>query len=169
MTFYFDEYEIAAGAIKVEIPMKKIKPYLNQELAEKINVKLHEKEKDNEKEQHPGDIAKLDPDGKYVALTFDDRPHPEMTPRILDELKKHHAKATFFMLGSQVEYYSSLAAKVAEEGHAVANHTMNHQDLTIIGLIKLKKRCNDLAKLLKKRPVKLQGYYARLIVHRMMM
>ena len=153
MTFYFDEYEIAAGAagaIKVEIPMEKIKPYLNQELAEKINVKLPENEKDNEKEQNTGDIAKLDPDGKYVALTFDDGPHPEVTPRILDELKKHHAKATFFMLGSQVEYYPSLAAKVAEEGHEVANHTMNHQDLTIIGLEQIKEEVLQSSNIIEK-------------------
>jgi peptidoglycan-N-acetylglucosamine deacetylase len=137
VTFYFDEYEIAAGAagaIKVEIPMKEIKPYLNEEFARKIDVKIPEKENSKEKEQHLEDKVKLDPDGKYVALTFDDGPHAEVTPRILDTLKKHDAKATFFMLGSQVEYYPSLANKVKEEGHEVGDHTMNHQDLTVLGL-----------------------------------
>ncbi|MFD1850670.1 polysaccharide deacetylase family protein [Oceanobacillus bengalensis] len=153
MTFYFDEYEIAAGAagaIKVEIPMKKIKPYLNKKFAEKIDVKIPEKEKGKEEEQHPEDIAKLDPDGKYVALTFDDGPHPEVTPRILDTLKKYNAKATFFMLGSQVEYYPSLAAKVAEEGHEIANHTMNHQDLTILGLNQIKEEVRQSSNIIEK-------------------
>ncbi|UOQ92034.1 polysaccharide deacetylase family protein [Halobacillus shinanisalinarum] len=135
VTFYFDEYEIAAGAagaIKVEIPMKKVKPYLNEKFAKKIDVKIPEKENSKEEEEHSEDKVKLDTDGKYVALTFDDGPHPEVTPRILDTLKKHDAKATFFMLGSQVEYYPSLANKVEEAGHEIGNHTMNHQDLTLL-------------------------------------
>ncbi|TRM11412.1 polysaccharide deacetylase family protein [Lentibacillus cibarius] len=147
VTFYFNEYEIAAGAagaIKVEIPIKEIKPYLNEKFAKKINVKLPEKEnKKEEKEQHTDDYAKLDPDGKYVALTFDDGPHPEVTPRILDTLKKHDAKATFFMLGSQVEYYPEIANKVEEAGHEIGNHTMNHQDLTTLGLPEIKKEVQN--------------------------
>ncbi|WP_339177125.1 polysaccharide deacetylase family protein [Oceanobacillus sp. FSL W7-1293] len=134
--FYFDEYEIAAGAagsIKVEIPIKEIKPYLNETFAKKLNIELTEEETEKEKKSTE-DYPQLDPDGKYVALTFDDGPHPEVTPRILDTLKKHDAKATFFMLGTQVEYYPELSKKVMEAGHEIGSHTMNHYDLTALEL-----------------------------------
>jgi len=137
VTFYFDEYEIAAGAageIKVKIPIKEIKPYLNEKIVEQIDVNMPEKEKYKKEEQHTEDYVKLNPGGKYVALTFDDGPHPKVTPSILDTLKKHDAKATFFMLGSQVKYYPELANKVGEAGHEIGNHTMNHSDLTTLGL-----------------------------------
>lgn len=74
---------------------------------------------------------------KYVALTFDDGPLPETTPRVLEELAKFNAKATFFMLGSQVEYYPQLAQQVAAAGHEVANHSQTHPDLTKLSLEKL--------------------------------
>lgn len=67
---------------------------------------------------------------KRVALTFDDGPHPEHTEKILKLLKKYNAKATFFMLGSNVEKYPAIAAKIAKEGHELGNHTWNHFDLT---------------------------------------
>ncbi|WP_226658092.1 polysaccharide deacetylase family protein [Guptibacillus hwajinpoensis] len=67
---------------------------------------------------------------KYVALTFDDGPNPDVTPRVLKILKQHDAKATFFMLGSQVEKHPSLAAKVAQDGHEIGNHTDRHINLT---------------------------------------
>ncbi|MGE7840035.1 polysaccharide deacetylase family protein [Lysinibacillus sp. NPDC093712] len=71
----------------------------------------------------------LRPDGKYIALTFDDGPSPKVTPRVLQTLKQHEAKATFFMLGSRVEMYPSIAAQVAAEGHEIANHTFSHPNL----------------------------------------
>ncbi|WP_240377721.1 polysaccharide deacetylase family protein [Bacillus piscicola] len=151
--FYFDEYEIAAGAagsIKVEIPMKKMKPYLNEKFTEQMDVKIPENEKHKEDEQHSENKAKLDPDGKYVALTFDDGPHPEVTPRILDTLKKHDAKATFFMLGSQVEYYPSLANKVDEAGHEIGDHTMNHQDLSVLGLDQIQEEMQQSSNIIEK-------------------
>lgn len=70
---------------------------------------------------------------KYVALTFDDGPSMNVTPRVLDILQQHDAKATFFMLGSQVEKYPSLAERVAKSGHEIGNHTDHHMDLTKVG------------------------------------
>lgn len=71
----------------------------------------------------------LNPDGKYVALTFDDGPSSKVTPRILQTLEQHDAKATFFMLGNRVEMYPTIAAQVAAEGHEIANHTFSHPNL----------------------------------------
>lgn len=137
LTIYFDDYEIAAGAagaIKVEIPMEKIKLHLSEDFANKIDVTIPDKENSKKEKENAEVTPALDPQGKYVALTFDDGPHPEVTPRILDTLKQHEAKATFFMLGIQAEYYPSLADRVEEAGHEIGNHTMNHQDLTTLGV-----------------------------------
>lgn len=70
------------------------------------------------------------PTTKRVALTFDDGPDPDVTTRILETLKKYDAKATFFMLGSRVEYYPEIAKMVQESGHELGNHSWTHPDLT---------------------------------------
>lgn len=64
--------------------------------------------------------------GKYVALTFDDGPHPSLTPRALDILSRHGAKGTFFMLGQNVARYKSVVARAAAEGHELGVHTWSH-------------------------------------------
>lgn len=64
-----------------------------------------------------------------VALTFDDGPHPTLTPRLLEILKEDGSKATFFMLGSMVEKNPAIARAVVEAGHEVANHSWSHADL----------------------------------------
>jgi len=74
-----------------------------------------------------------DPNGKYVALTFDDGPSAEVTPHVLDTLSKHGAVATFFMLGNEVDTYPNVAKRVADEGHEIGNHTRDHKDLTKLG------------------------------------
>ncbi len=61
-----------------------------------------------------------------LYLTFDDGPHPEFTPWVLDQLKQAHAKATFFCIGKNIECYSELYHQILEEGHSVGNHTWNH-------------------------------------------
>lgn len=66
---------------------------------------------------------------KVIALTFDDGPSPIWTPRILDELKKHNIKATFFMVGSNAEKYPQIAKRVADDGHEIGNHTYLHHVL----------------------------------------
>lgn len=62
-----------------------------------------------------------------VALTFDDGPHPEGTPQILDILAAHHAKATFFVVGEQVKKRPELARRILEEGHLIALHAHRHR------------------------------------------
>lgn len=63
-----------------------------------------------------------------VYLTFDDGPHPSVTPWILDELKKHDFKATFFCVGENVQRYPDIYKRILNEGHAVGNHTMKHEN-----------------------------------------
>jgi len=64
-----------------------------------------------------------------VVITFDDGPDPTWTPRILDILKNAHAKATFFVIGSQAEKYPDLIQRMVAEGHEIGNHTFTHPNL----------------------------------------
>ncbi|MFZ1664832.1 MAG: polysaccharide deacetylase family protein [Flavobacteriales bacterium] len=74
----------------------------------------------------PGAIARLPVAGREVFLTFDDGPHPEATSWVLDELKQHGAKATFFCLGKNAAENPELLARIRREGHAVGHHTWDH-------------------------------------------
>ena len=76
-----------------------------------------------------GTIYRVPSEQKIVALTFDDGPSPDWTPKILDALKEENIKATFFMLGKHVEEYPGVAARVAAEGHEIGNHTYDHHVL----------------------------------------
>jgi peptidoglycan/xylan/chitin deacetylase (PgdA/CDA1 family) len=64
-----------------------------------------------------------------VALTFDDGPHPAGTPAVLEALAREGAKATFFLVGEQVERSPSLAAEIVAAGHAIALHGHRHRCL----------------------------------------
>jgi peptidoglycan-N-acetylglucosamine deacetylase len=64
--------------------------------------------------------------GKTIYLTFDDGPIPEVTPFVLDTLKKYNAKATFFMVGDNVQRHPEIAEQVKRAGHTIGNHTYNH-------------------------------------------
>ena len=68
------------------------------------------------------------PEHRGVALTFDDGPHPEGTPAVLDALARRGARATFFLVGEQVERHRSLAAEIIAEGHGVAVHGYHHRN-----------------------------------------
>lgn len=64
--------------------------------------------------------------GRGIAITFDDGPHPEGTPAVLDHLRAAHARATFFLVGEQVVRWPSLVADIVSEGHEVAIHGYRH-------------------------------------------
>jgi peptidoglycan/xylan/chitin deacetylase (PgdA/CDA1 family) len=66
--------------------------------------------------------------GGGVFLTFDDGPHPEHTPRLLDVLRDQGARATFFVIGKNAERYPDLVRRMAGEGHVVGHHTFFHND-----------------------------------------
>jgi peptidoglycan/xylan/chitin deacetylase (PgdA/CDA1 family) len=61
-----------------------------------------------------------------VALTFDDGPHAQNTPRLLDILKQRGIKATFFVIGKNAAEYPDILKRIAEEGHEIANHSFTH-------------------------------------------
>ena len=63
---------------------------------------------------------------KEIYLTFDDGPHPEATPFVLQELKKYNAKGTFFCVGKNVKEYFDTYKQIISNGHKPGNHTYNH-------------------------------------------
>jgi len=67
-----------------------------------------------------------DPPG--LSLTFDDGPHPEFTPRLLDQLAAVGIRATFFVVGQQAQKFPGLIRRMAAEGHEVGNHTWTHSE-----------------------------------------
>ena len=69
---------------------------------------------------------------KEVAISFDDGPDPEWTPKILDILKQFHVVGTFFMIGEVAQDNISLMKRVYREGHEIGNHTFTHPDISEI-------------------------------------
>ena len=67
---------------------------------------------------------------KYIALTFDDGPDAQATPRLLDVLKEHHAKATFFVMGTRIADNAPILRRMLAEGHTIGNHALSHGRLT---------------------------------------
>jgi peptidoglycan-N-acetylglucosamine deacetylase len=65
-----------------------------------------------------------------VAITFDDGPDPQWTPKILDVLKREHATATFFLIGIQADKFADVAARIYREGNTIGNHTFTHPDIS---------------------------------------
>jgi peptidoglycan/xylan/chitin deacetylase (PgdA/CDA1 family) len=68
-----------------------------------------------------------------LCVTFDDGPHPESTPLILDLLKKHGAKATFFLVGRHAEKHPELTKRILSEGHEVGFHSYAHKHPWLTG------------------------------------
>ena len=65
-------------------------------------------------------------DADSIFITFDDGPHPKITPWVLDQLKRYDAKATFFCIGKNVEQYPEVVEKIKTEGHSLGNHSYSH-------------------------------------------
>src|SRR5436190_19853364 len=74
--------------------------------------------------QAPENSISSGPSGdKRIALTFDDGPHPVITPKVLEELRVRNVKATFFVLGERVKLYPEVLQQIFAEGHEIGNHT----------------------------------------------
>ena len=93
---------------------------------------------------------------KQVALTFDDGPHPTLTPKILEILARYNVPATFFMVGQNIFYYPEAARAVIDAGHEVGNHTFTHPHIATLnekGIFEEIGKCEDaLEELCEYRP-----------------
>jgi len=79
----------------------------------------------------------------YLAMTFDDGPHPSNTPRLLDMLKQRNIKATFFVVGTNSQAYPAILKRIAAEGHEIANHTWTHANITTLSTDALRRELKD--------------------------
>ena len=147
IVFYFEKYQVAAGAFGqqyVEIPFDQLREVLNPEITEEPL----EPEKPSIIE--PPEISPIDiGDSKVAALTFDDGPHPTLTPLILNELKKRGAVATFFVVGNRAQYYPDLLKRIITEGNEIGNHSWSHRSLISLSLEDLEDQIKSTQKIVK--------------------
>ncbi|MFJ5964505.1 polysaccharide deacetylase family protein [Bacillus sp. NPDC093026] len=152
--FYFPASQVAAEnlgpqtlAIKKELLKDVLKPeYMN-------------KTKNENKIKEPNPIrkavklpqkSKLNPNKKTIALTFDDGPNPATTSKILHALKQNKGHATFFVLGSRVQYYPEMLGHILKGGNEIGNHSYNHPLLTRLPLKQAVKQVKDTQQLIEK-------------------
>ncbi|RPJ33105.1 MAG: polysaccharide deacetylase family protein [Verrucomicrobiaceae bacterium] len=84
--------------------------------------------------------------GNYIAMTFDDGPHPQNTPRLLDILRARNVKATFYVIGRSVDLYPQVVRRTVAEGHEIGNHSHTHRLLSKLSDSELRMemaRCRD--------------------------
>ncbi len=82
---------------------------------------------------NPGSVWRGRRSERLAALTFDDGPDPQHTPRVLDILGRERVIATFFLIGQRAAAASDLARRIADEGHDLGNHTWSHRSLWLCG------------------------------------
>jgi peptidoglycan-N-acetylglucosamine deacetylase len=80
--------------------------------------------------QKPATWFSVHVNGPYIAMTFDDGPSPETTPRLLDILKQRNIKVTFFMIGQNAERNPEIVKRILAEGHEIGNHSWTHPQLS---------------------------------------
>lgn len=84
--------------------------------------------------------------GNYIAMTFDDGPHPQNTPRLLDMLAARNIKATFYVIGRSVDLHPGVLRRTVAEGHEIGNHSHTHRLLSKLGESEVRQemqRCQD--------------------------
>ena len=92
-------------------------------------------------EKYLGVITAVATDKPVLALTFDDGPHPEYTPALLEILAKYRARATFFMIGELAVQHPDVVRATAQAGHTIANHSWSHLSFP---LLTGRERCEQL-------------------------
>ncbi|WP_342500275.1 polysaccharide deacetylase family protein [Bacillus sp. FSL K6-4563] len=152
--FYFPVGQIGSDkqgsqvlAIKKTLLKGMLKPeYINKE-----------KNKNEKKEPIPKrKIVKLpkqsafNPNQKAIALTFDDGPNPSTTSKILTALKENKGHATFFVLGSRVQYYPDMLSKIRKGGNEIGNHSYSHPLLTRLPLKQAVKQVEETQQIIEK-------------------
>ena len=96
------------------------------------------------------DPNEIDATAPMVALTFDDGPNPETTPRILEALGENYSHATFFVVGTNAEKYQDVLQSISAGGNELGNHTYNHANLTSLDSDGVEKEINKVNRVVKK-------------------
>jgi peptidoglycan/xylan/chitin deacetylase (PgdA/CDA1 family) len=114
----------AAPAVR-PAPHSPLRLQLSRRTAQTMRQTTREPTRNNQRTSQPAESS-----AKVLYLTFDDGPQPIYTPKVLSVLDKHHAKATFFVLGREVAAHPGLVELERSYGHHVGNHTWDHPMLT---------------------------------------
>ncbi len=96
--------------------------------------------------------------GPYLAITFDDGPHPQNTPRLLGILRERNVKATFFVVGTLVKEYPGIIRAILADGHEIGNHSLTHPIMTRLSDEKIRHEIGATADALQN----IAGYRSRL-------
>jgi peptidoglycan/xylan/chitin deacetylase (PgdA/CDA1 family) len=111
-------------------------------------------------------IRRLSPQSLQTHLTFDDGPHPEYTPRVLDLLAAVGARATVFMVGTAAAHHAELTRRVLSDGHAIGNHTWSHPHPRLLGAARARHEVaagsDALANVIGERPRYFRPPYGRM-------
>jgi len=111
-------------------------------------------------------FSRVSVNDKYVAMTYDDGPHPQNTPRLLDMLRARNIKATFYVIGRNVDLYPAITRRIVAEGHEIGNHTYTHGNMTKMSDAKVRlelNKCRDsIAKATGVKPRTLRPPYGAL-------
>jgi peptidoglycan/xylan/chitin deacetylase (PgdA/CDA1 family) len=102
----------------------------------------------NEPTTVPQTISSWPTGRKLVALTYDDGPHPTITPKLIELLKRKNAPATFFLLGQSVKAYPSIARQLADIGFEIGNHSFSHPQLTKLSEEAIRRELTQCAELI---------------------
>ncbi len=108
----------------------------------------------NQAGSHPSNFSKnagitfsrVQVSGNYIAITFDDGPHPSNTPRLLDMLAQRNIKATFYVIGRSVDLHPGVLRRTVAEGHEIGNHSHTHRLLSKLSSSEVRQemqRCQD--------------------------
>ncbi len=102
-----------------------------------------------------GMIDRVQTSEPVVALTFDDGPDPASTPAVLDLLRRHHARATFFCVGERAAAHPELTRRMAEDGHVIGNHSWSHERFPLMTAAQRVEQLARAAAHLPRQPVRL--------------
>lgn len=133
ITVYYEPYQIAPGYKSTQTITTDLESVQGLKLTRLNNSEadspLGSNALDYYTEQKKAAYLKQFEGKKLIALTFDDGPHPSLTPELLEVLKSKDVVATFFMLGSRVEAHPEIVKQAAIDGHSIASHTYSHYNL----------------------------------------
>ena len=134
ITYTPDELKITlpkndTGVSKITLPYDKIRPFIQNDLVNPAAFK----------EEAPA----LDPNKKYIALTFDDGPSAATTPQVLKVLAEKDVKATFFLLGQNAKEYPEIVNQIQKDDHEIASHSYSHPQLTALTAEQVVKEVRD--------------------------
>ncbi|MEP9375170.1 polysaccharide deacetylase family protein [Aquabacter sp. CN5-332] len=99
--------------------------------------------------RQPMAYTSVEVDGPYIALTFDDGPNPETTPKLLKMLEARNIKATFFVLGARAAAAPDIVKSIAAAGHEIGNHSWSHPQLPKLAVAAVDKQIEDTSALVQ--------------------